>query len=200
MNTYLVSCSNRFFTLNLINRYSKSGTLSSWSFERYCSFMNCSIYLFYKRIFVNALSTVNCNSAFSYCNFCIHTYKTNISANKSWYFNSRCSSNWSDFFLTFWNEPWMIGVLQNTLIDQVLDDQELVRDSFCEMIATILEERVDKSVWSFSVYLILFLIVSPIMTLVFRVVSFLSWIVLHVLKLLWVFKWKKRMRWIKELV
>lgn len=98
------------------------------------------------------------------------------------------------------NEPWMIGVLQNTLIDQVLDDQELVRDSFCEMIATILEERVDKSVWSFSVYLILFLIVSPIMTLVFRVVSFLSWIVLHVLKLLWVFKWKKRMRWIKELV
>jgi len=113
----------------------------------------------------------------------------------------RSKQSVKDAAIVLWtsSEEWLIARLTNTVVDQVLEDKELVRDSFCEMVVTILEQRVDKSIRSSSVYILLFLLLSPFMTLLFRVVSIVTWFVLRLLKIVWVYSWKKRMRWIKEL-
>ncbi len=98
------------------------------------------------------------------------------------------------------SESSFATMLKTSVIDQVLEDKELVRESFCEMIAKLLDNRVTNNVWSLSVYIILFLLLSPIMTLLFRVVSIIVWIVLKILKFFHVYKRKKKMKQIKKLV
>lgn len=86
-----------------------------------------------------------------------------------------------------------------SLIERVQEDQELVRLSFCEMIATLVQEKVGQWVWIIAVMIIMFLVLLPVLTLIYRLSQIIIWLLIKTLTLAWVYKREKRMRQVKEL-
>jgi len=90
-------------------------------------------------------------------------------------------------------------VAKAKVVDEIADDKEKVRSSMCEIIASNVEEKVQHWLGFIPTMVLLFLIVSPLVSIAFRILSIVIWIVIQLLIVTRVFNWKKRVRHTKEL-
>lgn len=90
-------------------------------------------------------------------------------------------------------------VARAKVVDQILEDKEQVRQSICDIVADNIESKIQRG-WGFIPTIVLLLIiVSPIVTIAFRALSIVIWILIKLLIALRVFQWEERVRQTKEL-
>ncbi len=101
---------------------------------------------------------------------------------------------------TQWSLWWLWDMLINhPLLQQFQDDHELVRQSFCEVIVTLINEKVSQWVWILAVVFILFILFSPLLTLWFRCIQLIIWLLLLLLRSVWVYVWRDHTLVVKQL-
>lgn len=93
----------------------------------------------------------------------------------------------------------LYDVAKAKVVDEIIEDKAQVRDSICEIIASNVEKNIQKWLWIIPTMVLLFLIVSPLVSLAFRVFSVVSWLLLKLLIAIKAFSWIVHMKETKEL-
>ena len=89
---------------------------------------------------------------------------------------------------------------KQTLIDETLEQRSLVTQNVCELVLWQIDEIRKTASWNISIVILLFVILSPIITLWFRFVSYGSRAAFKILMLFGLFRNKKRVITSQEIV
>lgn len=105
---------------------------------------------------------------------------------------------WTDTQTWRWSLQSTFSQAKESLIDETLEQRSIVTQNVCQLVLDQIEEIRKTASWNISIVALLFVILSPIVTLWFRVIALLGWIVFKVLMVCGVFKMKKRLVIVSE--
>lgn len=88
---------------------------------------------------------------------------------------------------------------KKNLVDETLEQRSIVTQNICELVIGQITEIRKKATRNISIVVLLFVILSPLVTLRFRLVGFVGWIVFKILMLLGVYRVKKKLVTVEEI-
>lgn len=76
-----------------------------------------------------------------------------------------------------------VEILKQRLVDQVMQDQDFVNNGICDVLISSIKDRFDKPVFQFSVIVLMYLLLYPIIRLIIFIMEFISLAIIGLLRL-----------------
>ena len=105
-------------------------------------------------------------------------------------------STWTIYSWILWKINWY----KQIMFDQVMEDNELVNMGTCDFLLWEIKKRYDKPTFKFSVILLSFLLLYPFLRLTTYIVSVISYLLYHVLKIFNIYRKRKIEIQVEEIV
>ena len=78
-------------------------------------------------------------------------------------------------------QQWFLSLLNSELIQKATSGRTMLRDSICQWVTQQLQWRVQTSRWVVWVVVLIFIVISPLLSIIYRIASLLLWLALWVL-------------------